>query len=165
MKMTNKRYFVVLICLSLFFISGCALLKGSGKIWAERKVTIQDLEKNWNDYAVYYAGLSEENAAALMFDFRNDDRKLLGKAWTEVKDKKTLSKIIGWIQTYTRYDPSVWKILGPNDQLYGYVFAPRTHILMRVIDDHTLYVYDVKSPLYFEDGDDFDDVREPSEGF
>ena len=160
MKTIDKRYFVVLIVLVAFLIPGCSMLKGSGKIWAEHKVTIRDLERDWNDYAVYYAGLSEKNAAALMFDFKNDDRKLLGKRWTEVKDKKTLSTIIGWIQTYTRYDPSVWKILGPNNHLFGYVFAPQTPITMKVIDDRTLYVYDVESPLY-EDGRDIDDVREP----
>ena len=160
MKTTSTRWYIVLISISLFFIAGCAPLKGSGKIWTEHKVTIRDLERDWKDYAVYYAGLSEENAAALMFDFKNDDRKLLGKRWTEVKDKKTLSMIIGWIQTYTRYGPSVWKILGPDNHLFGYVFAPQTPITMKVIDDHTLYVYDVESPLY-EDGRDIDDVREP----
>jgi len=161
METISRRYFVVLIFLSLFFVFGCALHKGSGKLWAEHKVTIQDLEKNWKDFDVYYAGLSEKSAAALMFDPRNDNNRLLGKTWTEVKDKKTLSKIIGWIKTYTQYDPSVWRVLGPDGQLFGYIFAPRTHILMKVIDDHTLYVYDVESPLYYEGGPDFDDVREP----
>jgi hypothetical protein len=161
MKTINKRYLIVLILLSLSFISGCALTKGSGKIWAEPKVTIQDLERDWNDYTVYYAGLSEKTAAALMFDLKNDDNRLLGKAWTEVKDKKTLAKIVGLIQSYSQFDPSVWKILGPNDQLFGYIFAPRTQILMKVIDDHTLYVYDVESPLFFGGGDGHDDVHEP----
>jgi hypothetical protein len=162
MKTFNKRYLIALIFLSLFFIGGCASLRGSAGILAEHKVTIQDLEKNWTDFTVYYAGLSEKTAAALMFDPKNDNKTLLGKAWTQVKDKKTLSEIIGWIQTYIQYDPSVYRILGPDGQLFGYVFAPRTHILMKVIDDHTLYVYDVESPLYFDGGPDFGDVHEPS---
>lgn len=61
-------------------------------------------------------------------------------------------ELIGWIRTYIQFDPRLWRILGPDDQFYGYLFFAWGHAVIKAVDDKTMYVYDLESPLYIEDG-------------
>jgi len=87
-----------------------------------------------------------------MFDPKNDDKILTGDKWIKIEDKETLSELIGWIRTYIQFDPRLWRILGPDDQFYGYLFFAWGHVVIKVVDDRTMYMYDLESPLYIEDG-------------
>ena len=133
----------------IFLIYGCAQLKGYGKITAlpryEEKISLQELEKNWQDYTIYYAGLSVGTAAGIMFDPKHDDKTLTSDKWIKIEDKETLSAVIGWIQTYIQFDPRLWRIVGPDDQFYGYLFFAWGHVVIKSISDTTMYVYDVLS--------------------
>lgn len=139
-------------------VSGCAWLKGYGKVRLSTEygddMTIQKLQANWNHYNVYYAGMSTSNPAGIMFDPKNDGRELVGDRWVRVEDKETVSDIISWIKTYTRFHPRLHVILGPDNQLYGYVFYAWGHdyVVAKPIDDKTLYVYDLESPNYLMEG-------------
>jgi len=154
----NKNIHMVIIGLALaFLISGCASLTGYGKIRLQprhgEKVTIQDLQQNWEDYTIYYAGLSVSNPAGIIFDPKNDDRTLVGDKWIKVEDKETVSEIISWIKNYTEYNPQVWRILGPDNQFYGYLFYPNAYdaqAVSKVVNDTTMYVYDLESPRYLK---------------
>ena len=153
----SKRIYAVLtgvIIMLLFF--GCAsMFTGYGKLRPQpmrgQTVAIGELEENWKDYVIHYAGLSVGTPAAIMFDPKDDARRLTGEKWTKVEDKETLSELIGWMETYTEFNPQIWRILGPNNEFFGYLFYPsyRTHIdsvVIKAIDDKTMYVYDVESP-------------------
>jgi hypothetical protein len=153
----SKRVYIALIgvmIVSLF--SGCAsIIPGYGKLWPqpmrEQRVGIDELEENWEDYVIHYAGLSVGTPAGIMFDPRDDDRALTGEKWIKVEDKETLSELIGWMQTYTEFNPQIWRILGPNNEFFGYLFYPSyrmyaDNVVIKVIDDKTMYVYDVESP-------------------
>ena len=139
----------------VFFISGCAMLTGYGKIrpqpWHGEQVTIQKLQNNWEDYTIHYAGLSVGTVAGITFDPKNDNRTLTGDKWIKVEDQQTLSELIGWMKTYTRYNPQIWRILGPDNEFYGYLYYPKSHevhAVAKVLNDTTLYVYDLQSPRY-----------------
>lgn len=140
----------------LFLMCGCSWLKSYGKLRVlsrhDEKITIQELEKNWQDYTIYYTGLSVDTAAGIMFDPKNDDKILTGDEWIKIEDKETLSELVGWIRTYIQFDPRLWRILGPDDQFYGYLFFAWGHVVIKVVDDRTMYMYDLESPLYIEDG-------------
>ena len=41
--------------------------------------------------------------------------------------------------------------MGPDDQFYGYLFFAWGHVVIKSINDTTMYVYDVLSPLYIDD--------------
>ena len=138
-----------------FFISGCAMHTGYGKIrpqpWHGEQVTIQKLQNNWEDYTIHYAGLSVGTVAGIMFDPKNDNRTLTGDKWIKVEDQQTLAELIGWMKTYTRYNPQIWRILGPDNEFYGYLYYPKSHeghAVAKVVNDTTLYVYDLQSPRY-----------------
>jgi len=42
--------------------------------------------------------------------------------------------------------------LGPDDQFYGYLFFARGHVVIKAVDEKMMYMYDLESPLYIEDG-------------
>ena len=153
----NKYIYIALIgVMVIFLFSGCAsMLRDYGKLRPQpmrgEGVAIEELEENWEDYVIHYAGLSVGTPAGIMFDPKDADRTLTGDKWIKVEDKETLSELIGWMKSYTEYYPRIWRILGPNNESFGYLFYPshRTHIdnvVIKVIDDKTMYVYDVESP-------------------
>jgi hypothetical protein len=145
---------VIIFFVLLSFVSGC--LGSYGKIrphsGKDESLTIHDLEKNWMDYAVHYAGLSPNRPLGVMFDPKNDGKTLLpgsSDRWKKIEDKKTLSEVIGWIkaQNFSAYNPMLYRVLGPDDQLYGYLFCGRSDVTIEVFDDRTMFVNDLPDPL------------------
>ena len=154
---SNKYLYVILIGVMIVFLfSGCAsIIPGYGKLWPQpmrgERVAIEQLVENWEEYVIHYAGLNVGNPAGIMFDLKADDRTLTGEKWVKVEDKETLSELIGWMKSYTEYYPRIWRILGPNNEFFGYLFYPSyrmyaDNVVIKVIDDKTMYVYDVESP-------------------
>lgn len=154
MKSKFITYSVIVILMMVSLVPSCAWLKGYGKVRLSTEygddMTIQKLQENRDDYHVYYAGTSINNPSAIMFDPINDGRELVGDRWTRVKDGKTVSEIISWIKTYTQFHPQLHVLLGPDNQLYGYIFyaGGYDYVVAKMIDDRTLYVYDLESPVY-----------------
>lgn len=156
--MIRNRYLYVtsIGVIIIFLFSGCAsMLTGYGKLrpqpMTSESVTIEVLEKNWEDYVIHYAGISVGTPAGIMFDPTDDDRTLTGDKWIKVEDKEILSELIGWMKTYIEFNPQIWRILGPNNEFFGYLFYPSylmyaDTVVIKVIDDKTMYVYDVESP-------------------
>jgi len=147
----NKSIHMAIIALVLvFLISGCASLTGYGKIRPQpsrgERITIEQLEENWQDYTVSYNGLKVSNPKGIMFDPKNNETTLVGDTWIKVEDKKTVSEVIGWIKNYTQFNPQVWTILGPDDRLYGYLFYSGGQVVIKVVNDTTMHV---SSPTRF----------------
>ena len=118
-------------------------------------MTIQQLKEKWDDCTIYYAGyygrLSIKHPSAVMFDPKKDDRALLADKWTKVGDQETLSQLISSIQSHkAMYYPRLWRILGPDDQLYGYLFSAwdRVPVVIKVVDDRTMWVSNLPLPPY-----------------
>jgi hypothetical protein len=158
MKTNRSLYPVLITVLALLLFGGCATLRSGGVASIigpnGEVVTLQDLVKNWEAYDIYYAGLSDDTPAALLFDPRNDDKTLSGKRWKKVEDQKLLASMVDFIQKYTLFDPRLYSIVGPDHQVYGYVFSPTNEVRLKVVDEKTIYVYEVESPLYKDKGRD-----------
>jgi hypothetical protein len=158
MNQSKRLYMALIGVIIMLLFSGCAsMLTGYGKLRPQsmrgQRVAIEELEENWEDYVIHYAGLSVGTPAGIMFDPKGDGRTLTGEKWIKVEDKETLSELIGWMKTYTEFNPQIWRILGPNNEFFGYLFYPshRMHgdnVVIKVIDDNTMYIYDVESPVF-----------------
>jgi len=159
--MDVKKYIypAIIVPLLVFLMSGCTWVKGYGKLRIQsgpgKKVTIRELEDNWYDYTIYYAGyydgLSTKHPSAVMFDPKNDKAALVGDRWTKVQDQVTLSGLISSIQSHrAMYYPRLWRILAPDDQFYGYLFSAwdRVPVVIKVVDDKTMWVSDLPLPPY-----------------
>jgi len=157
MKATNCLYSLITLVLTVSIMFGCALSKGYGKVRLSSeqkdKMTIQELRENWKDYLVSYAGTSTRVPAAIMFDPKDDGRELVGDRWTRVEDEQTVSEIISWINAYTQFQPKLHVILGTDNRLFGYVYFPwgSGNLVVKMIDDRTLYVYNLMPPVYIDD--------------
>jgi len=156
MKRNVYRYWAILPAMAMVLMSGCSWMKGYGKIRLSSEqangVSIQQLEENWNDYHIMYAGHSSSIPAGIIFDPKGDSRELVGNRWTRVNDSKSVSEIIGWLNTYNQFPPQLRVILGPENKLYGYIYYPEgyDHVVAKVIDETTLSVYDLESPVYMD---------------
>jgi hypothetical protein len=152
--MKKYTYITLIGTVLLLLVSGCAWLRGYGKVRVvsrqEEKLTLEQLKLNWQDYTIYYAGLKVGTAAGVMFDPKDDDKTLAGDTWIKVEDKDTLVELIGVIESYIYFYPRLHRILGPDDQFFGYLFYAWDHPVFKVVDEKTLYAYDLKSPVYSE---------------
>ena len=150
--MNTKKYIYLIAigAVSLVLMSGCYWLESYGKLSAPSgsagKMTIQELEENWQDYTIYHAGVNTGFPTAIMFDPKGDERKLLThKWWVEVKDRETVSELLVSIHA-SQFYPGFWRILGPDNQLYGYMYTVRWDAHIKVVDDRTMWVDELTLP-------------------
>jgi hypothetical protein len=148
MKSIKHTYWLSVLVVMAFLISGCATFKNYGKIRPQPKaqMTIETLQDKWEDYMVSYSGLSNNDPAAVMFDRKDDDRFLGGDRWTAVEDAPTLSRLIGIMKIWSTPTPKLFKILGPDDHLYGYLYSLRDTAVFKVIDAKRMYAFEIKPP-------------------
>lgn len=135
-------------------ISTCTFFGPYGKLRVQPrgadKVTVEMLEERWEDYDVYFAGPWIGRPSAVMFDPKQDDRKLVPhKWWVPVKTKEDLLEVVRGIEVgQVDFWPIVWRILGPDDHLYGYMYTAWHHVLIKVVDNKTLWVDDIPLPRF-----------------
>jgi hypothetical protein len=150
-KMKKGAVLVSLISL-LVMVAGCGsygklrLQSGPGET-----MTIQQLKEKWQEYHILFTGVEPNVPSAIIFDRKDDGREIIGDRWWELKDYKTLSDTIGWIEaqvTLGPYYPRLWKMLGPDDHLYGYMFTGWDSAVMTIGDDKTMRVQDLPMPPY-----------------
>ena len=160
MNMKKNIYLALVAVVPVFVMSGCS---GYGKLRSQSgyrdDTTIENLKENWQDYAVYYAGYAVNNPSGIMFDPKNDDKTLMpSERWTKLDDKESVIEVISWIrlQDSSDYYPRLYKILGPDDQFYGYLYSAWDHLLTKVADEKRLWVYDLPDPPHYEEGPEND---------
>lgn len=156
----NYLFMPCIIVLTGFLISGCVLAR-YGKLQTPERldaVTIETLLNSWEDYEIHYAGLNSNHPSAVLFDKKGDDRGYLTERWFRVTDKDMLDRLVDSIQRQMSvggYYPRLWKVVGPHSHFYGYMFTSWDHVLLKVVDDKTLFVGDLPLPpsLEINEGD------------
>lgn len=150
MNMKEYCHVAVIALFFMTFIMGCSWLKSYGKLRIQsgpgKKVAIEELIEQWQSYDVYYAGLSLENPSAIMFDPKGDGQKLVSDKWIAVKNRQELSTLVNWIDANIPFSPVLWRVLGPDSQFYGYMYSAWNHVLIKVVDESTLWVDDLPLP-------------------
>ena len=162
-KVKKRIGFVLLI--SLFFVvAGCG---SYGRLRLQygpaETMTIQQLKENWEKYHILATGVEPNVPSAIVFDRKDDGREIIGERWWELKDYKSVSETIGWLAREISpgpYYPRLWKILGPDDHLYGYMFTSWDSAVMIVGEDKTLRLLDIPMPPSMAVG--ASDVRTPA---
>jgi len=155
--MRNHRYLAVMVLVVVFLISGCSWYRSHGKVRPlsrhEEKLTLQGLIENWQDYAIYYAGSSAQQPSAIMFDPKMDTNTLTSDKWIKVENQETLLELISWLQHTTRFPPRLQRILGPDDQFFGYFYSGWNHVVLKVVDERTLWASDLPvAPDFYYNG-------------
>ena len=153
--METKRVVpLVMGVLFAFSVLGCASYGNLSYIepGPGEKVTLSSLVDRSQDYNVYVGTLD----SALMFAFKDRKRHIAPASyWDTVEGKKELEKIATEISSQPSvgiYYPRLWKILGPDGHLYGYMYTAWDHVDMSKVNKNTLFVDDMRPPPYIEMG-------------
>jgi isochorismate hydrolase len=131
--------------LVLAFLAGCG---GYGRLVKEpvdeTNSTLRKLVENSDRYDNHFMVWPADIPIAVIFDPKDDDRKLVSDAWSPIKDKAELERVLTRLNTW--YDPRMHDIMGPDKQLYGYFYSPRSDVFIKAMDEKTLRVYDYEAP-------------------
>jgi len=150
-----KLYTIPHVILIFLVISGCASWSNNyGKLRmlheGQGEATLQNLIAKWDDYHIYYSdkyeGYSARAALGIMFDPKTNDTTLVGDRWKKVKDQKDLIEMTQWIYSNTQYEPWLSEILGPDGKFYGYLYYSYGFVTLKVVDDKTMYVFNLEEP-------------------
>jgi hypothetical protein len=132
----------------VFLIIGCVSKKDDrGRVIAQprkgEKVSIQQLTDDFTKYKVYYAGIKPVVAVGVLFIPKDSDRTLTpDRWWNIVEDQKYLSNIVSWV--LARADihlPTVQLIMGPNSQMFGYIYTYNINTKLKVLSENEILVY------------------------
>ena len=126
----------IFFCLLVFSFLGCAEWKYR-RLESAELLTSSALRQNWNSYIVYY-----RPNTALLYKVKNDTRIELSDKWVEVAHEDKVG------DNTVFYLNDVRKILGQNDELYGYiVYSYDDNAFIKIIDAKTvklIYVHQVQ---------------------
>jgi hypothetical protein len=142
MNSKNHICFPIIGVLLILFMSGCA---GFGKLKPQTspEATLQDLRQNWDNYNVHYFDW-KHCGVSLLFDPKDDDKDLIpADGWPPppVLGGEMLSYLID--SARLRRSRWLYRILGPDNEFYGYLLARPECANVRVLDNKTLQVQGV----------------------
>ena len=147
---------ICLAFISVFFIlpmAAWAFFGPYGKLSVQpsgkERMSIEILKERWQDYDVYFAGPNMNRPTAIMFDPKDDDKKLVPhKWWVRIEKEEDLKEVLWELRmAQVNFFPLVRSILGPDKDLYGYMYTAWNHVLIKVVDDSTLWVDDIPLPF------------------
>ena len=132
-------YLALMGLIGLVFISGCAtspiMRVQSG---SNTKEFLKGIEENYDNYTIYANEWPANEVSAIVFDPKDDDKRIDSDGWTKVTSKEQLSRLI------TRSNRLIFrqffKILGPNGDEYGYLLGGKQYVFFKTVDDNTLMV-------------------------
>jgi hypothetical protein len=153
MSRMSHRYSNVFGVLLLGLITACVGMGGYGRLYAPwpsaASPRVEDLVAQWEDYDVYYAHYSDASvgtATAVLFHPKKDNRRLVADKWVTVTEKGVLVRLIEWLKADLQFPPTLYEVRGPDDQVYGYMFTAVSHVVIKKLDDQTLWIDDIPLP-------------------
>ena len=146
------RSIFLLLLLSIWMMPGCLGLEKYGSIRAsggQDPTTIQTLIENWQEYNIYYAGLSYKSPSAIIFNPKQGDKRIVSEKWMPVTDQSVAVTIVKWLDSYINFPSYLSKILGPKGDFFGYVYtSAEEQVVVREIEPNTLFVEDIPLPPF-----------------
>ena len=140
---TRHRWVAASILVLLAVVAGCAGGYGNLKEVGKGEMTVDTLVRNYQNYNVYYLG-DFSLPYAVLFDPKEDGKTVkVGDRWEKVPSQETASKQVGQISTLIGRGvnmPRLWKLVGPDGSLFGYVYTAATQLSSNVVDGNTMSV-------------------------
>jgi hypothetical protein len=139
--MERKRfiYLAVMGLIWVLFISGCV---SQGRLRVQYRsdtaVAMKDIQENHDKYIIHANEWPAGEVSAMVFDLKGDNRTIENDGWTKVTSKEQLSKLID--RSRRNIYRQFFKILGPNEEFYGYLLGGARYVWIQTIDANTLKV-------------------------
>lgn len=155
MKKMSNRYTIYLSLFVIISFIGCApgvKLKfesmGSQPAESGSQITIHRLAENWTDYDIHFSGVSASKVQGILFDPKNDDKRLVpeGDYWKKVENKETMDDLLKWNASAFNYIARLMEIIHPDGQFFGYLYLniEQNFAGFKVINDKTIAVFPVR---------------------
>jgi len=142
MKRTCRFTLAGLLVVAL--VVGCTSDYGKIRTVEKGGMTIEALVSNWSSYNIYYAGTKPDIPVAILFDPKDDGKTVnVSPKWEKVRNETSVQQMVHFIKAQTGQGlgtPVLWKILGPDDSLYGYAYILFFEPIVRSIDQKTILV-------------------------
>jgi len=129
----DKLKQILLSLLSVMIILGIIGCAGGprGKLPRVEKPTENELKQDWQNYTVYF-----RRGTAFVYKLKDDRKIILDAGWVAVTTESMMTK--SRISDLTR----VKKILGQNNEMYGYlVHRSADQVNVAIIDGNTVRLY------------------------
>jgi hypothetical protein len=152
MSLQRKVFISLLVLWFLVSMFGCVGGKNNAQITPQLKARewapkVREMANNIEDYDIWVAGVTMARPWAIVFDPKDNPRRLTGTPdrWTKIEDKKKLDEIIGWVEIDSGLGPPrLLSILGPapDREFYAYIYTAISPINTRMVDENTIFVYE-----------------------
>jgi hypothetical protein len=158
-NMKNPLGIVVVVLGIALAVSGCGTSGGvRSHVVYGNGVTVHDLVTDWRDFTIHFAGHGRGHPSAVLFKPKDDDTVIIADRWWKVEDFDILKDLVDSIQRQlpiAYFYPKLLQLVGPDNHRYGYVFTSWDHVVVKLLDERTLYLYDLPLPPYLAiDGGD-----------
>lgn len=159
MKRKTVGCLLAISLLGLLMHIGCAGY-GSARYYRHDQEKLPELMADFQDYHVYYSGMSESFPSGLIFDPKNDGRTIAQKKWIRVENRELMEKLVRKLELYHHYPPRLYTLSGEQGQTYGYIYTGYKHIVVRQLPDDEIHVYEMHQPPHLK-YDPNGDIHEP----
>ena len=99
---------------------------------------MKDIQENHDKYIIHANEWPAGEVSAMVFDLKGDNRTIENDGWTKVTSKEQLSKLID--RSRRNIYRQFFKILGPNEEFYGYLLGGARYVWIQTVDANTLKV-------------------------
>lgn len=130
----------VAICLLALAVIGFHLLAGcagygSARYQRHDPELLNRLMVDFDNYHVFYSGMSEVFPSGLIFDPNGDGNIIDRKGWEHVENRALAEKLVGNLQGYQDYPARLYTLIGEDGQMYGYLYTAyyQNHIVVRQV--------------------------------
>lgn len=142
--MRRKTLFLVTLAFLLaVMLAGCAGGYGNLREVDKGEMAVDTLVSNYQNYNVYYLG-DFSIPYAVLFDPKEDGKTVkVGDRWEKVPTQDTASKQVGQISTLIGRGvnmPRLWKLVGTDGSVFGYVYTTAVQLSTNVVDGNTMFV-------------------------
>ncbi len=74
-------------------------------------------------------------------------KRLISNKWVPVTEQSVVKTIVEWLDSYVTFPPTLFKILGPKGEFFGYMYTSAIQqVVVREIDPNTLFVENIPLP-------------------
>jgi hypothetical protein len=132
----------------LLLLAGCA---GYGSVRyydgdMDAKVKLRHMIDHFEDYNVYYAGMSEAFPSGIIFNPAESEQTVAKKNWYGVESRALAEKLIRNLERYQDYRPRLYTLTGEDGQAYGYIYTGYKHIVVRQLAENEIHVLEIHEP-------------------
>jgi len=140
----NRRPNIALvsILIMLALVAGCAGAYVNMKVEDKGGMTAETLVNNWQNYNVYYLG-DFSIPYVVLFDPKDDGKTIkVADRWERVPSQADARRMVDMISTpgHGLNVPKLWKLLGPDDSVFGYIYTKATMLNTNMVDAQTMLV-------------------------